>query len=113
MGGVLFTDYNYASAQIHVAAFQPNWVNRQLLWATFSLPFNLMGVNKLIGLVPESNKAAIKFDISLGFVLETRVEDVFPDGAMLVFGMYKDQCRFLKMPVKLEIAKNGEVRTNT
>ena len=97
MGGVLFTDYNVVSAQIHVASFQPNWINKELLWVTFDYPFNQVGINKLIGLVPSTNVEALRFDMALGFVIETRVKDVFPDGDMLVLAMYKADCRFLKM----------------
>lgn len=103
MGGVFFTDFNYASVQIHVASFAPNWINKQLLWLVFDYPFNHLKVKKLIGLVPETNKAAQSFDIGLGFVLETTVKDVFPNGDMLVFGMYREQCRFLDMrPLPLD-----------
>lgn len=98
MGGVMYTDFNHASIQLHIAAFQPNWVNREMLWVCFNYPFCKLGVNKLIGLVPENNKAAIVFDLHLGFVVEHTVRDVFPGGeGMVVLGMYAEQCRFLKM----------------
>lgn len=97
MGGVLFTDYNVVSMQIHVASFKPNWINKQLLWLTFDYPFNVCRVEKLLGLVPSANKPALDFDLHLGFVEETRVKDVFPDGDMVVLGMYRNQCKFLRM----------------
>lgn len=97
MGGVFFTDYNVASVQIHVAAFQHNWLNRELLWTVFDLPFNVFNVRKLLGLVRSTNKRAIRLDLKLGFVLETTVKDVFPDGDMLVFSMLRENCRWLGM----------------
>lgn len=97
MGGVIYTDYNVASIQIHVAAFKHTWLSRELLWAVFNFPFNACKVTKLLGLVRSTNARAIKLDLSLGFVLETTVKDVFPDGDMLVFSMLRENCRFLKM----------------
>lgn len=108
-GGVFFTDYNVASMNIHVASFRPYWITPQFLWLTFDYPFNVCNINKLIGLVPESNKAAIKFDLNLGFVEEARIRDVFPEGAMIVFGMYKADCRFLKMKPRPLGGLNGQV----
>lgn len=109
MGGVLFTDYNVVSMQIHVASFKANWINRQLLWLTFDYPFNVCRVEKLLGLVPSANQKALDLDRHLGFKEETRVKDVFPDGDMVVLGMYRADCRFLKMkPVPLG-DHNGKV----
>lgn len=71
-----------------------------MLWITFDYPFNKLKVNKLFGLVRESNKKALAFDTKLGFKVEARITDVFPaHEAMIVLAMYRDDCRYLKMPV--------------
>ena len=121
LGGVLFTDYNVASIQIHVASFRHRWIDRELLWITMDYPFNKLGVKKLIGLVRESNKAAIDFDLHLGFTIEARIPDVFPDCGMVILGMYKsDARRYLEMRLpRLTFAGNttrqrdGEEFTDT
>jgi hypothetical protein len=33
----------------------------------------------------------------LGFTVETRIRDVFPDGDAVVMGMYRAQCRWLDL----------------
>ena len=93
----MFSGYNEASICMHVASFLPGWVNRDLLWATFSYPFEQLGVKKVIGQVPASNKAALEFDTNLGFKIETIVKDVFVDDDLVVLGMYRDECRWLKI----------------
>jgi RimJ/RimL family protein N-acetyltransferase len=97
LGGVFFTDYNTVSVQIHVASFRDRWTNKELLYLVFDYPFRRLGVNKLIGTVPENNKKAIAFNLNLGFNVETRVKDVLPEGDMLIMSMYKQDCRFLSM----------------
>lgn len=97
-GGVFFTDYNIASIQIHVASFRRRWIDRELLWITMDYPFNKLKVKKLIGLVRETNKAAIDFDLHLGFKVEARIPDVFEDCGMVVLGLYRsDALRYLEM----------------
>lgn len=107
MGGVIYTDYNVASIQIHVAAFRHTWLSREFLWAVFNFPFNTIKIKKLLGLVRSTNERAIKLDLRLGFVLETTVKDVFSDGDMLVFSMMRENCRWLDMvPPKITYEGN-------
>jgi len=97
LGGVIFTNYTGASICIHVGAFRPNWINRNMLYATFAYPFLQLGVNKVIGQVGKHNEKAVKFNTSVGFTLETTVKDVFPEGDMLIMTMYKEDCRHLRI----------------
>jgi RimJ/RimL family protein N-acetyltransferase len=95
-GGVIFTDYNFASIQVHMAAVnERKWLSREMLFRAFDYGFNVCGCNKLLGLVPESNKKALELNEHFGFTVEARITDVLPDGAMLVLGMYRNNCRFL------------------
>lgn len=96
-GGVIYTDYNYVSIQMHVAGFKHNWGGRALLYYAFDYPFNKLGVKKIFALVPEINEKALAFDKNLGFTEETRVRDLFPEGDAIVLSMHRDQCRWLKM----------------
>ena len=96
-GGVVLTDYTKASITMHMAGFNDKWVNRNILWAVFNYAFNQLKVNKVFGQVPESNQRALEINLKLGFLVETRVKDVFVDGDLLVVSMYRDQCRWLKL----------------
>jgi len=98
IAGVLFDHFNGASICMHVAAIPGcRWLTREYLWYCFHYPFMELGVKRITGLVPESNQAARRFDEHLGFTLETRLKEAHPEGDMLVYRMFKKDCRFLRM----------------
>lgn len=98
IAGVTFDYYNGASICMHVAAVEGRrWMTREYLWFCFHYPFEQLGVKRITGLVPETNMDARRFDEHLGFKLETRLQDAAPDGDVLVYAMFKEDCRFLRM----------------
>jgi RimJ/RimL family protein N-acetyltransferase len=101
LGGVLFTDYTGTSAQMHVAGFHQNWLNRELIYVTFDFAFVKLRMKKLIGLVPEANERAFIFDTRIGFKQEAKIEDVFPEGAALILTLSRDECKYLRPPALL------------
>ena len=97
IAGVLFDNYNGASICMHVAALPgKRWMTKEYLWYCFHYPFNELKVKRITGLVAESNLEARRFDEHIGFELETRLKDACPDGDMLVYVLWKDNCRFLR-----------------
>lgn len=98
VAGVWFEGWNGANLNIHVAA-EPGgkWMTREFLWFVFHYAFEQCGARRLTGWVEESNHAARRFDEHLGFVLETRLKAAAPQGDMLVYTMWKDDCRWLKI----------------
>jgi RimJ/RimL family protein N-acetyltransferase len=101
LGGVLFTEYRGGSVAIHMAGFDPHWVNRAMIYLAFDYPFNQLKVKKLIGLVPESNERARNANLKLGFTDEYLIADIYdgPVNGMYIMSMLKDQCRWLDMPM--------------
>jgi RimJ/RimL family protein N-acetyltransferase len=97
VAGVLFDNYNGTSVCIHVASDgTKRWLNREFLWFTFHYAFNQLKVKKLVGPVPASNAAALKFDLNLGFVEEARITDACEGGDLIFLTMTREQCRFLE-----------------
>lgn len=101
IAGVLFDNYNGASIQMHVAA-EPGarWMTRQYLWKCFDYPFRQLQCKLVVGLVAASNHDARRFDEHLGFILKATLEDAHPDGDLLIYGMTKDQCKWLSLGAK-------------
>ena len=97
LGGVIFNGYTGASIGLHMAGFDPHWVNRDLLWVVFNYSFVQLGCKVVFGQVPETNVKALEADKRLGFKEVTRVEDVFPDGALIVLAMRREDCRWLNI----------------
>jgi RimJ/RimL family protein N-acetyltransferase len=97
LGGVILTRYTGEGGSIamHVAGFNPRWLNRDFIWAVFHYAFEGLKVNKVFGEVPASNRKALQFDQKLGFKVEGLIRDVFPDGHLYLLAMYKGDCRWL------------------
>jgi RimJ/RimL family protein N-acetyltransferase len=97
VAGVLYDEWNGASIRMHVASDgSRRWLNREFLRFAFWYPFEQLKVNRVHGVVAESNDAARKFDEHLGFVLEHRAPDAHPDGALLFYRMYRHECRWIE-----------------
>lgn len=103
IAGVLFSDYNHASIQMHVAA-EPGarWMTKAYLGFCFQYAFRQAKVNKILGYVGEKNEAARRFDEHVGFQLEAVLTGAHPDGSLLIYSMTQTQCRWLGIPVAKE-----------
>jgi RimJ/RimL family protein N-acetyltransferase len=108
LGGALFSNYTGASIQMHVASFDPRWLTRDALWVVFHYCFEQLGCKVVFGQVPETNSKALEFDMKLGFKEIARVDDVFPDGGLVVVAMRRKDCRWLKLkPRQLKEPAHG------
>lgn len=99
IAGVVYDDFNGANINMHVAATGRNWMTRAYLHFCFWYPFEQLKVKRVTGLVPAVNMAARKFDEHLGFELEARLVKAHPQGDLLVYRMFRSQCRWLSMRV--------------
>lgn len=96
-GGVIYQNYTKASIGMHTAGFSPGWATRDFMWAIFHYPFEQLGCKKVFGQVRETNTRALEIDLKIGFKIIAKVEDVFPDGACILVGMAREECRWLKL----------------
>ena len=96
VGGIVFHEFNGANVYIHVASdFPKKWVTREWLHVIFSYAFDQMKVNRVTGIVPESNQTALNFDLATGFEIESRLKDAHPKGDMLIIKMTRATCRWI------------------
>lgn len=96
--GVVYNDFNGANLCMHVASDgTKQWMRREYLWTCFDYPFNQAGVKRITGLVGEGNYDARQFDEHLGFKLETRLRGAHPTGDLLVYVMWRDDCKWLRL----------------
>lgn len=97
IAGVVFNEYNGANINMHVASDgSKRWMTKQLLWMVFDYAFNQAKVKRITGLVASNNIAARKFDEHIGFVHETTLVGAHPEGDLIVYRMFKSDCRWLK-----------------
>ncbi len=96
IGGIVFHEFNGANVYIHVASDHPKrWVTREWLHVIFSYAFDQMKAKRITGIVPESNKVAYDFDLSVGFEVEATLKDAHPKGDMKVIRMTRDKCKWI------------------
>lgn len=97
MGGVVYENYTGAggSCLVHIAGFEPNWINRDLLWIMFDYPFRQLDCRQAFAQVASKNTKALEFCKSIGWEILHILEAVFPDGDMVLLRMKREQCRFL------------------
>lgn len=96
IAGVIFNQYNTVSASIHVGAkCGSRWCSRSFLKFVFGYAFDGLKLRRLTGIVASGNVKARTFDEHLGFTLEARLKDADPTGDLLVYRMFREDCRFL------------------
>jgi RimJ/RimL family protein N-acetyltransferase len=94
VAGIVVNNYNGANATVHIAV--EGILPRDFLRVCFDYLFNMMKLNRVTGLVPESNKKALKFDLHIGFEEEFVMPRAHPEGSMHVLVMYREKCRWIR-----------------
>jgi RimJ/RimL family protein N-acetyltransferase len=93
--GVLYEDYNGANVVCHIAGLG-NWADRRFLGVIFDYPFNQLKVKRITVPVCGSNVKSMKLVEHMGFVLESRLEQATLDSDLLLYRLFKDECKYLK-----------------
>lgn len=103
---VVFDCFSEADCNMHIASDgSGKWLTRGFLRTAFIHPFIQWRLNRVTGLVPESNEKALKFDEHLGFVREGLCRKATKSGEnVVILGMLKSECKFL--PVTNKEAQN-------
>jgi len=98
IAGVIYNHYTGVNIMAHIAAVPgKRWMSREFLYAMFDYPFNQLGVRRITGLVPKKNRVAREFDTHLGFEYEGNMRNALPDDDMIVYGMLREKCKWLKI----------------
>lgn len=97
IAGIVYCEFNGTNVCLHVASKKNVvWVSRALLKMVFGFAFDGLKVKRITGFVPETNERARNFDERCGFKLDARLEHIFPDGALCVYRMFREDCRWLR-----------------
>lgn len=93
------------TAQIHVA-FAEGWhyPPREMLRAVFKHCFDHCKLEMLLGVVNSNNERAMRFDRHLGFRVLHTLPGMHDDGGdILLLGMHRKECRYLKENVLADV----------
>jgi len=99
---VAFDNILDKSCEMHTAAIVPNWISKDLLWACFDYPFNILKVKVILATVASTNTEALKLDRHLGFVDKAYIEDAHIDGDLVILVISLQNWRWLDIKCSLK-----------
>jgi len=98
VAGVIYNDYSAMNCYMHISAEDGRkWLNKEFLFSAFDYPFNQLGLHRVTALIKAKNARAIEFVKRIGFEQEGFLRDFFAKDDAVIFGMLRDNCRFLEM----------------
>ena len=109
----VFSAYTGTNIDMHIAARpKSHWLSRSFFNASFELPFLVLEVPRVTGLIRAENLKAQRFVTRLGFQYEGRMRKAFPDGGDLVlYGLLREE--YLKHPWSKDETDRGVMDTRT
>ena len=94
LGVVLYVNFRGPTIEMTCAG-EPGWLTREHLRGFFAYPFEQLKVRRVTGIVHRKNKHARSINERLGFKLEGVCKHGFEDGDACVYGMIKQDCRWI------------------
>jgi len=91
VAGVVYDHFTETCVTATIAIEKKN-LPRRLVKAMFRYPFEQMGVKKIIVYLNEANRASVRLASKLGFAIEGRIKDVYPDGSMFIMSLSRANC---------------------
>ena len=92
----VFDGFSECDCNMHIASDGTRrWLTRGYMRAAFAYPFMQLPLRRVTGLVPASNRAALEFDLRLGFEYEGLCRDALPADDIVILGMRRTCCPFI------------------
>ena len=95
VAGVLYEDFNGANVVCHIAG-KGKWADREFLGVIFDYPFRQLGVRRITVPVNGDNEKSIRLVEHMGFQLESRLEQATLESDILLYRLFKDECKYLR-----------------
>lgn len=98
IAGVVYDSYEpNARISMHCAGIGKRWLTKEFLKYAFYYPFNQLNVNAVINTVSSNNKASIIFTEHCGFKEVARIEGGASDGDLIIYVLYKKDCKWIRI----------------
>jgi hypothetical protein len=81
---------------MHVVIQKPEAMSPRVVRDAFAFPFQVCGLEAVLGMVDSVNDAALDFDRRLGFTEIARIPNGGLEGDLVVFRMTRAECRWLR-----------------
>lgn len=95
VAGILYESNNGANVMAHIAG-EGQWLDKTLLYIMFHYPFVQLGVNRITASSNSDNAKSIAFLERIGFIMEARLHGATSTGDILLFRMFKSECKYLE-----------------
>ena len=96
VAGVIYNHFGGAGVCAHIGAIPGGrWMTRGFLHAMFDYPFGQLGKRRITALVSRKNRRARRFAENLGFKYEGTVRHALQTDDLILYGMLREECRFL------------------
>lgn len=97
VAGVAYNEFNGKNLNTHIAIKQNEKITKSFLFSIFDYPFNQAKVSRITGLVGEGNQKSRRLCQKLGFTEEARLSGAHPTGDLIIYRMFRDECRWLEI----------------
>lgn len=95
IAGWVFSEYRGRDIHVSMASTTPRWASRRTLYAIFVYPFVQLKVARLTAYTGQSMTSVRRFLERLGFVHEGTMRQGYVDDDIAVYGMLRDECRWI------------------
>lgn len=95
VAGVVYDHYNGVNIHASIAGVG-NWADRDFLWKIFDYPFNQIGAKRMTAMICSTNRKSIDLVTKMGFNLEAKLRGATSKGDLLLYVMFKDECKYLR-----------------
>lgn len=96
VGGVVYHEYRGNDIQMSTAATSPGWLSEGILRALFAYPFITLKCDRVTAFTPKGSAHSRRFLEKLGFVEEGNMRRGFAGDDCIVYGMLKEECKWIK-----------------
>jgi RimJ/RimL family protein N-acetyltransferase len=95
IGGVVYHNYRKPGIELGAAATNKRWMSRRTLRNFLSYPFEELDCKRVTAVVDVGNQPSVAFLEKLGFTREGTLREATPSGDAYIYGMLKQDCRWL------------------
>lgn len=95
VGGVVYHMFREGNCEVSIAFDSPQWALPGTLRGLFDYPFNQLNCHRMTALIAKKNKRSRKLTEGLGFKLEGVLRRGIGGRDAMIYGMLKDECRWL------------------
>jgi RimJ/RimL family protein N-acetyltransferase len=93
---VLYSRWMENGCEMVIASSSPRWATRAFISAAFTYPFIQMKKRRVTFIVSETNVKSLKMCLRLGATVEGKLRKWFGDNDGVVFGMLKEDCKYIR-----------------